>query len=86
MANAPSPRVEDVRSGTPGLELIAEGSIALVLLDYRLPDMTGLEFVAALGEQISTLPVIVVTGYVDAKVAVELSVTAGHDSSPSRLG
>ena len=64
--------IEDVRRGAPGLELIAEGSIALVLLDYKLPDMTGLEFIAALGERISTLPVIVVTGYVDAKVAVEL--------------
>ncbi|MCP3961779.1 MAG: response regulator [bacterium] len=65
-------RIEDVREGKPGLDLVEQGSVELVLLDYKLPDMTGLEFIAALGDRIKTLPVIVVTGYADTKVAVEI--------------
>ncbi len=65
-------RIEEVDRGDHGLQIIEREAIALVLLDYKLPDMTGLDFIAALGDSIRSLPVIVVTGYVDAKVAVRL--------------
>ncbi len=65
-------RVEDVGRGDLGLEILGREPVALVLLDYKLPDMTGLDFIAAIGDRIKSLPVIVVTGYVDVKVAVKL--------------
>ncbi|MEM7582279.1 MAG: response regulator [Acidobacteriota bacterium] len=61
-----------VARGEQGLEVLTSEAVDLVLLDYKLPDMTGLEFISRLGERIRTLPVIVVTGYADAQLAVEL--------------
>ena len=64
--------VEEVGRGDRGLELVESEEIALVLLDYKLPDMTGQDFLAELGDRVRTLPVIVVTGYADTKVAVSM--------------
>ncbi len=64
--------VEEAWRGDRGLEILENEPISLVLLDYKLPDMTGLDFIAELGEQIKSLPVIVVTGYADTKVAVKI--------------
>ncbi len=64
--------VDEVGRGDRGLEILEREEVSLVLLDYKLPDMTGLDFIAELGDRIRLLPVIVVTGYVDAKVAVKL--------------
>ena len=40
-----------------------ESGIDLVITDYRMPDMSGLEFVAALREVLPSVPVIVITAY-----------------------
>ncbi len=45
---------------------------ALVVLDYFLPDMTVADLVAALGDRISDLPVIMVTGHPDPAIAEQL--------------
>ena len=65
-------QVDEVRRGDFGLEMLSRERVDLVLLDYKLPDMNGLEFIAALGDRIKSLPVIVVTGYTDVKLAVKL--------------
>ncbi len=65
-------QVDEVGRGDRGLEILENEPISLVLLDYKLPDMTGLDFIAAIGDRIKSLPVIMVTGYTDAKVAVKL--------------
>ena len=58
--------VEEVGQGLRALERLATGDgISLMVLDYRLPDMTGADVVEALGDQIERLPVLVVTGYPD---------------------
>jgi len=51
-------------SGTQALELVAEGGIALVLLDIVMPDIDGFEVLTRLRQQHTTteLPVIMVTG------------------------
>jgi HAMP domain-containing protein/CheY-like chemotaxis protein/GAF domain-containing protein len=51
-------------TGLAGLSLLAEQAFDCVVLDLRLPDMTGFEVLEKLGEmpQLSELPVVVFTG------------------------
>ena len=58
--------VHDVRPATTGAEALAilkEKDIALIVLDYRLPDCTGLELLAEIVATWPSLPVIMITGY-----------------------
>ncbi len=71
--------IEVAGRGDAGLEHAKAGDVSLVLLDYKLPDMTGLEFLEALGERVASLPVIVVTGYADTKVAVTMLKSGAAD-------
>lgn len=58
--------VEEVGRGDAAIEVLAGGKeIALMVLDYMLPDMTGADVLAELGARIAALPVVVVTGYPD---------------------
>lgn len=54
-----------VATGKEALAALNCEPIRLVLLDYRLPDMTGLDILESMGERTTTVPVIVVTGYQD---------------------
>lgn len=66
-------RVQAVSQGQRALEQLALGDqIALMVLDYRLPDMTGADVVAALGDRIAFLPVVVVTGCPDPDIERQL--------------
>src|SRR5829696_4499716 len=56
--------------GEEGLRLAQEERPDCLLLDYRLPDMDGLEFLGRLQQQ-RTLPVIVLTGQGNESVAVQ---------------
>jgi CheY-like chemotaxis protein len=46
------------------LDLVRSEGIALVLADYRMPEMTGLDLVRMLREDGCNVPVIMMTGYV----------------------
>ena len=54
-------------SGREALRLVGEAAPDLVLLDYRMPDVDGLEVLRALRAQVAlkSLPVMVVTGAAD---------------------
>jgi signal transduction histidine kinase len=59
-------------SGEQGLALCQEGSCQILLLDFYLPDMDGLEFLQRLKHQSHwTMPVIMMTGQSDTAVAVQ---------------
>ncbi|MGG6270457.1 ATP-binding protein [Leptolyngbya sp. AN03gr2] len=59
-------------SGTVGLSLCQQTAPDVILLDFSLPDMTGLEFLQQLQDQHSErgLPVMILTGQGDEAIAV----------------
>jgi two-component system sensor histidine kinase UhpB len=64
--------LSEADSGLAGLACVAEQALDCVLLDYRLPDMTGLEFLARLdAARLAALPVLMLTGADSAAVAAE---------------
>jgi PAS domain S-box-containing protein len=69
-------------SGQEGLALWEQHQPDLVLLDYRLPDMDGLEFIAQLRSKIVSqqyLPVIVVAGFGNETIAVQAIKAGAQD-------
>lgn len=74
-------RVKDVSTGEEGLAFLVLQPVDCVLLDYRLPDMDGLEFLSVLNQQQKTndFPVILLTGQGDEHVAVQAMKTGAAD-------
>lgn len=60
--------VHDVKKS---LKLLAETSFDLLLVDYRLPDGTGLDVLTQLRESGSPVPVIIMTSFNDVRTAVK---------------
>jgi diguanylate cyclase (GGDEF)-like protein len=78
---AHNPRIEITRvdNGQACLEQLSERSFSLVLLDYGLPRMTGLETLIKLRERQIDIPVVMVTGQGDERVAVEAMKNGAYD-------
>jgi CheY-like chemotaxis protein len=60
-----------VDTGTKGLTKIEKENFDLLISDYRLPDMTGIEFVKQLKKKQNKIPIILATGKGSENVAVE---------------
>lgn len=59
-------------SGVEGLEVLEEeGDIRMVISDYRMPEMTGVEFLRQVNEKWSDTIRIVLSGYADTSAVVE---------------
>jgi signal transduction histidine kinase len=71
-------RFLEAGSGEEGLELVARDPPDCVLLDYRLPDVDGLEFLERMTGG-AELPVIVLTGQGSEAVAVEAMKNGAQD-------
>lgn len=73
----------EAATGALGLEACGENPPDCLLLDYKLPDMTGLEFLAELrsngGGGNSSLAVVMLTGLSSEQVAVEAMKAGAHD-------
>ena len=52
---------------------------AMISLDYRLPDISGMEVMKKLNEDYSDIPVIIVSGQEDVNTAVDLLKTGAYD-------
>jgi len=54
-----------------GLQILRESKFDLILLDYRLPDGTGLDFLADCANRYPGLPTIMMTSFNDVRTAVK---------------
>lgn len=61
----------EAATGHDGLAEVSANRPLCILLDYQLPDMTGLEFLQRLRDRHMDVPVIMITGLDDTTVSVE---------------
>ena len=73
--------LSEAESGREGLRLAHEQKPDCVLLDYHLPDLNGLEFLAALTDEAGdvAIPVMMLTGTDNAAIAVEAMKRGARD-------
>ena len=73
--------LSEADSGREGLQLAHEQKPDCVLLDYHLPDLNGLEFLAALADDTGdvSVPVMMLTGTDNATIAVEAMKRGARD-------
>lgn len=63
--------VEDAETGADGLAKLARAVFDLVMLDYKLPDMTGLDVLRKVREEDSDVVVLMMTAFSNVENAVE---------------
>ena len=66
----PSWKVEAVRLGKEGLDRAGEEAFDIILLDYRLPDMSGLDVLKAL-RRTTKAPILLMTSQGSEEVAIQ---------------
>ncbi|RYG50889.1 MAG: response regulator, partial [Chitinophagaceae bacterium] len=71
--------VIEAYSGKKALELLEETEPSLVMCDFRLEDMEGNTLLGKIKEKYLHLPVIIMTGYSDIKIAVEVMKMGAFD-------
>lgn len=71
--------VTTASSGNSGIEHLKNGEFALVLCDYRLEDTDGREMLRKIKTEYPKTGVIIITGYSDIKMAVELIKMGAYD-------
>jgi FixJ family two-component response regulator len=70
---------EGAQNGKEAISGIIRNSNALMLLDYSLPDMTGVELLKELKEKGYEIPFIVITGRGNEEIAVEMMKLGARD-------
>jgi CheY-like chemotaxis protein len=68
--------VHAVNGAALALEVFQERAFELVVTDFKMPGMNGIELIAALRALAPTLPIILLSGYVDALGLTEKSTGA----------
>lgn len=71
--------VDEAASGPEGLAKLAENTFDLVMLDYKLPDLTGLDVLRKLREEDQDIVVLMMTAYSNVENAVEAMKLGAYD-------
>ena len=75
-------RVTACSGGSEALDLLRREPVDLVLSDFQMPEMDGLELLAQVREQHPSLPVIIITGYANVQHAVRSMRSGAVDYLP----
>src|SRR6478736_4565694 len=71
--------VIEAYNGKKALEILESTEPSLVMCDFRLEDMEGNVLLGKIKERYPHLPVIIITGYSDIKIAVEVMKMGAYD-------
>jgi two-component system response regulator HydG len=71
--------VMEAYNGKKALEMLESTEPDLVMCDFRLEDMDGAVLLGKIKERYPDLPVIIITGYSDIKIAVEVMKMGAYD-------
>ena len=69
-------------TGMDGLEKVTQEKFDLIIVDYKMPGLSGIDFMKKLKEKNIDIPVIMATGAGDEKTAVEAMRTGADDYLP----
>jgi PAS domain S-box-containing protein len=83
---SPAPKITVAKNGRACLEALSKEHFSAVLLDYSLPEMSGLEVLEAIKHEKYDVPVIVVTARGDEAVAVEAMKKGAADYIVKKTG
>ncbi|RMH22885.1 MAG: sigma-54-dependent Fis family transcriptional regulator [Acidobacteria bacterium] len=72
-------RVDEAGSGAEALAKVAERAPDAILLDVKMPEMDGLEVLAALRQRGYEMPVLIISGHGDVSTAVEATRRGAYD-------
>jgi PAS domain S-box-containing protein len=72
-------KVEVVENGSEAISRLLSKPDVILLLDYKLPDMTGREVIERLEEHGYSVPFIIITGHGDERTAVEMMKLGARD-------
>ena len=71
--------IEDANTAKKAIELLETTEYDLVLCDFRLDNMDGKTMLIKIKEKYPHMPVIIITGYSDIKIAVEVMKLGAFD-------
>ena len=66
-------------TGSEAIAKISKNPPTLVLLDYKLPDISGRQVVEKVAEQCCSVPFLIITGHGDERLAVEMMKLGARD-------
>ena len=75
-------KVQTAGNGNEGIGLITQTPVDILFLDYKLPDMNGLEVIEKLGEKAKDLIIIMITAYASIEVAIDATRKGAYDFLP----
>lgn len=71
-------KVRTFRSGAALLDAVAENDIDCIVIDYKMPNMNGIDLAKRLRERDVQTPIVLITGYPDESISERAAVFGVH--------